>query len=89
MSAAAGDAPALLRAGLAERLGESDLGWLDATAPLAGQGIDSLDLIAVLARLQRQAGLSLPEDFGIDAETTLDSVAAALQPGRAAAQAGS
>ncbi len=88
MTGEAADARALLQEHLAQRMGEPDLGWLDPAAPLAGQGVDSLDLIAVLARIQRQGGLGLPEDFAIDAETTLDAVAAALRPTAAAARPG-
>jgi hypothetical protein len=69
----------LLRRGLAHRLLEPDINWLEETLPLTAQGIGSLDLIAVLARIQRDAGLSLPEDFAIDADTSLLSVAVALK----------
>jgi len=85
---ATADPRLLLRELLAERLGEEDLGWLDEGAPLAAQGVGSLDLIAVLARLQRQAGLGIPEELGIDEATTLASVAAALQPVAAVPRAG-
>jgi hypothetical protein len=70
----------LVRALLAARMGEMDLGWLDETAPLAGQGIGSLDLISVLARIRRETGFGLPEDFAIDGETSLAAVAASLRP---------
>lgn len=85
---AGGDPPALLRQLLAERLGEEDLDWLDESAPLADQGVGSLDLIAVLARLQRDAGVGIPEELGIDDGTTLAAVAAALRPTAAAARPG-
>jgi Phosphopantetheine attachment site len=78
MNTGAVDACALLRAKLADRLNESTLDWLQDTRPLAAEGIASLDLIAVLARLQRDAGLTLPDDFMIDARTSLVSLAAAL-----------
>jgi acyl carrier protein len=75
-----GDAQALMRELLAERLGEQDLDWLDESASLAAQGVGSLDLIAVLARLQRETGIGLTEEAGIDEGTTLASLAAALRP---------
>ena len=77
---AGGDPGVLLRRLLAERLGEENLGWLDESAPLADQGVGSLDLIAALARLQRDAGLGIPGELRIDEGTTLASVAAALRP---------
>jgi hypothetical protein len=64
---------------LAERVDEADIGWLDERRPLAAQGIGSLDLIAALARLQRDLGFGLPEDFAIDRETSLAAVAGALR----------
>ncbi len=69
----------LLRSALAERLEEPGLDWLDDERPLLEQGVGSLDLIAALAHLQREAGLGLPEHFPIDAETSLLAVAAALR----------
>jgi len=80
---AGSDPRILLRELLAERLGEEDLDWLDESAPLADQGVGSLDLITVLARLQREAGVGIPEELGIDDGTTLSSVAAALRPAAA------
>jgi acyl carrier protein len=77
----------LARALLAERIGEADLLWLDEAAPLAAQGIGSLDLISVLARIQREAGLALPDDFTIDAETSLAAVVGSLRPRRRLAHA--
>ncbi len=70
----------LLTAQLARRLEEPDVSWLDCTRSLAAQGIGSLDLIVALARLQRDAHLGLPEEFVIDADTSIMSVAAALRP---------
>lgn len=78
MNADAVDACALLRATLADRLDEPSLDWLGDTRPLAAEGIASLDLIAALAHLQRDAGLSLPDSFVIDARTSLISLAGAL-----------
>jgi hypothetical protein len=68
----------LLRAELAHRLAEPSLDWLEETRPLASAGIASLDLVAALAHLQRDAGLELPESFAIDARTSLSSLALAL-----------
>jgi aryl carrier-like protein len=79
MSAELACALALLRAALAERLQEPGLDWLDDERPLLAQGVGSLDLIAALAHLQREAGLGLSEHFPIDAETSLLAVAAALR----------
>lgn len=79
MSAQLERSRALLRSALAERLEEDDVDWLEDDRPLLAQGVGSLDLIAALARLQREAGLSLPEHFPIGAETSLLTVATALR----------
>jgi hypothetical protein len=68
----------LLRACLAERLGQEDLDWLDMEGPLMGQGVGSLDLIAALARLQRATGLGLSDGFVVCETTSLASVARSL-----------
>jgi hypothetical protein len=81
MKAQAGHVGMLLRASLAERLGEPSLDWIEERQPLAAQGIASLDLIAALAHVQRDAGLSLCESFVIDARTSLAALAGALAEG--------
>lgn len=81
MKADPGHARALLRARLAERLDEPSLDWLEDERPLTAQGIASLDLIAALARVQREAGLGLPDTFAIDARTSLAALAGALAEG--------
>lgn len=80
MGTTATRAGALLRACLAARLGQADLDWLDMERPLATQGVGSLDLIAALARLQRETGLGLSEGFAVSGRTSLASVARSLSP---------
>lgn len=80
MGVTAIQAGALLRGCLAERLGQEDLDWLDMWQPLAAQGVGSLDLIAALARLRRETGLTLSDGFVVSEQTSLASVARSLSP---------
>jgi hypothetical protein len=80
MGATATQVRALLRAYLADRLGQEDLDWLDPQQSLVTQGVGSLDLIAVLARLRRNTGLGLCDGFVLSEKTSLAKVERSLGP---------
>lgn len=72
---------ARVRAELAHQLQEDpSLTWLSDTEPLAPAGVDSVLVITVVSELERELGVTLPDD-AVLGSASISSLATALSRG--------
>ncbi|MEE1794862.1 acyl carrier protein [Streptomyces sp. BE308] len=72
---------ARVRAELAHQLQEDpSLPWLSDTEPLAPAGVDSVLVITVVSELERELGVTLPDD-AVLGSASISSLATALSRG--------